>query len=35
MYNLRKTIDKPFGKPMLHTLAGQGYRLVDTDADQG
>ena len=31
MYNLRKSIDKPFAKPLLHTVAGSGYRLADTD----
>ncbi|MEM8983883.1 MAG: response regulator transcription factor [Pseudomonadota bacterium] len=29
MYNLRKSIDKPFDKPLLHTVAGSGYRLAD------
>lgn len=28
MYNLRKTIDRPFEKPLLHTVAGAGYRLA-------
>ncbi len=31
MYNLRKCIDKPFEKSLLHTVAGAGYRLADTD----
>ena len=30
MYNLRKTIDKPFERALLHTVAGSGYRLADT-----
>lgn len=34
LYNLRKAIDKPFSKPLLHTLAGQGYKLAETDADR-
>jgi DNA-binding response OmpR family regulator len=32
LYNLRKTIDKPFDRPLLHTVSGMGYRLVDRDA---
>ncbi|NNF17075.1 MAG: response regulator transcription factor [Gammaproteobacteria bacterium] len=31
LYNLRKIIDRPFEKPLLHTIAGAGYRLVDLD----
>jgi DNA-binding response OmpR family regulator len=31
LYNLRKVIDKPFDKPLLHTVAGMGYRLVELD----
>jgi DNA-binding response OmpR family regulator len=27
LYNLRKTIDKPFTEPLLHTIAGAGYCL--------
>ena len=33
LYNLRKTIDRPFDKPLLHTIQSAGYRLVDTDGD--
>lgn len=33
LYTLRKTIDKPFDKPLLHTIHGAGYRLVDADGD--
>jgi DNA-binding response OmpR family regulator len=33
LYNLRKTIDKPFDRPLLHTVHGAGYRLADADAD--
>lgn len=29
LYNLRKAIDKPFDRPLLHTVAGAGYRLSD------
>jgi DNA-binding response OmpR family regulator len=32
LYNLRKVIDKPFEKPLLHTVQSAGYRLADTDA---
>lgn len=31
LYNLRKIIDKPFDKPLLHTVQSAGYRLSDTD----
>ena len=33
LYTLRKTIDKPFDRPLLHTVHGAGYRLADADAD--
>ena len=28
LYALRKAIDKPFGRPLLHTVAGAGYRIA-------
>jgi len=31
LYTLRKIVDKPFDKPLLHTLHGAGYRLADPD----
>ncbi len=31
LYNLRKAIDRPFSKQLLHTVQGAGYRLVDVD----
>jgi DNA-binding response OmpR family regulator len=31
LYTLRKTIDKPFSKPLLHTVQSAGYRLCDLD----
>ena len=31
LYNLRKIIDRPFDKPLLHTIPGSGYRLVELD----
>ena len=32
LYNLRKTIDKPFPHPLLHNVPGMGYRLASRDA---
>jgi len=29
IHQLRKTLDKPFAKPMLHTVHGIGYRLIE------
>jgi len=29
LYNLRKVIDRPFKRPLLHTVQGAGYRLAD------
>ncbi|MFK7957257.1 MAG: response regulator transcription factor [Lysobacterales bacterium] len=29
LYNLRKVIDKPFERPLLHTIHSAGYRLAD------
>ncbi len=31
MYNLRKSIDKPFDKQLMETMQNSGYRLVDPD----
>jgi DNA-binding response OmpR family regulator len=31
LYALRRAIDKPFGRTLLHTLPGLGYRLADED----
>ena len=31
IYNLRKQIDKPFDKPLLHTVQSIGYRLAESD----
>lgn len=33
LYNLRKVIDKPFQKQLLHTIHSAGYRLADLDAE--
>ncbi len=33
LYNLRKIVDKPFQKPLLHTIHSAGYRLADLDAE--
>ena len=32
LYNLRKTIDRTFDKPLLHTVQSAGYRIADLDA---
>jgi DNA-binding response OmpR family regulator len=32
LYTLRKIIDKPFSKKLLHTIPGTGYRLASDDA---
>ena len=31
LYNLRRSIDKPFDTALLETLSGQGYRLRAPD----
>jgi len=31
IYKLRKTVDKPYSTPLLHTVAGSGYRLAKLD----
>jgi DNA-binding response OmpR family regulator len=31
LYNLRKIIDKPFEKPLLHTVQSAGYRIADLE----
>ena len=31
LYNLRKAIDRPFDKPLLHTVQTAGYRIADLD----
>jgi DNA-binding response OmpR family regulator len=33
LYNLRRVIDKPFGRPLLHTIHSAGYRLADLNAE--
>ncbi|MDX1569052.1 MAG: response regulator transcription factor [Xanthomonadales bacterium] len=33
LYNLRKVIDKPFERPLLHTIHSAGYRLADLEAE--
>ncbi|GIX35093.1 MAG: DNA-binding response regulator [Lysobacteraceae bacterium] len=34
LYNLRKAIDKPFERRLLHTVHNAGYRLADAAAEQ-
>lgn len=33
LYNLRRVIDKPFPRPLLHTIHSAGYRLADLDSE--
>ncbi len=33
LYNLRKVMDKPFDKQLMHTIQGSGYKIVDSDAE--
>ena len=33
LYNLRKVIDKPFDRSLLHNVQGMGYRLAARDDD--
>lgn len=33
MYNLRKTVDKPFATSLLKTVQGSGYQLIEGDSD--
>ncbi len=33
LYNLRKVVDKPFQKSLLHTIHSAGYRLADLDSE--
>ncbi|NII11420.1 response regulator transcription factor [Oleiagrimonas sp. C23AA] len=33
LYGLRKIIDKPFERPLLHTIHSSGYRLADLKAE--
>ena len=29
LYNLRKAIDRPFDRPLLHTVSARGFRIAD------
>lgn len=31
LYNLRKQVDKPFAKPLIHTIQSAGFRIAETD----
>ncbi|MEM1207532.1 MAG: response regulator transcription factor [Acidobacteriota bacterium] len=33
IYNLRRAIDRPFERPLLHSVSGVGYRLGDDGRD--
>ena len=35
IHALRQALDKPFAAPMLKTLQGMGYRLVDSALEDG
>ena len=35
LYNLRKIIDKPFDRPLLHTVQSAGYRIADIAQPMG
>ena len=35
LYNLRKVIDKPFERPLLHTVQSAGYRIADIGGQPG
>lgn len=32
LYSLRNAVDKPFDKPLIHTLHGIGFRMAENDA---
>ena len=32
LYNLRKCVDRPFDKQLLHTVQTAGYRIADLEA---
>ncbi|HEX7880402.1 MAG TPA: response regulator transcription factor [Candidatus Eisenbacteria bacterium] len=31
IHELRRALDRPFGRPLLHTMRGGGWRLMETD----
>ncbi len=33
LYNLRQLVDRPFGRPLLHTIRGFGYKITDKNAE--
>lgn len=33
IYKLRKTVDKPYSLTLLHTVAGSGYRISESDSE--
>jgi len=33
IYNLRKSLDKPFEKQLIETMQNTGFRMVDSDGD--
>ena len=34
IYKLRKTVDKPFEKPLIHTVQGMGYRIISAPVNE-
>ena len=32
--HLRQVVDKPFDRPLLHTVRGFGYKLTDRNANE-
>jgi DNA-binding response OmpR family regulator len=33
LYNLRRVVDKPYARPLVHTIHSAGYRIADLDAE--
>lgn len=33
LYNLRQLVDRPFDRPLLHTIRGFGYKIMDKNAE--
>ncbi|HEX5952694.1 MAG TPA: helix-turn-helix domain-containing protein, partial [Rhodanobacteraceae bacterium] len=33
LYNLRRVVDKPYARPLLHTIHSAGYRIADLDEE--
>ena len=35
IHGLRRVVDRPFARPLIETVRGLGYRLVDAKVDTG